>query len=758
VPQAKSEGRERPERSAEKGRRPAPGSWVDAYPDIARDWDRERNGVVASDVRITPERPYWWRCSAGHSYEAAIRTRVRSHGCKICRAPLHGERIRQWKLARSRSLADAHPHLVTEWHPTKNGDRTPATVTRSSHLLLWWRCAAGHEWQSTPQRRGRGDGCPECSRASASERTRTARLKRSGRSFADAYPELLAEWDYERSQFDPTKIAPKSNVRAAWICKLGHRWEATVTNRTNNRSGCPECVPQSSRLEMALLAELRAIYANVKWRTNVGGAECDLLLPDKALGIEVDGGYWHRDKAEKDVAKAALFSSLGVTLIRARDATLPDLAGVVVRFENRDDEYSTVRAVLTKVAEVAPDEAILAYLADGRRRNEAGYKELVARLPAPPQGETLADTYPQVAAQWDYEANAPLTPELFSNGSMQKVAWVCDEGHRWSAVIKNRTALESGCPVCARSGQSARTAARWLKQAGTLAERDPEMLAWWDYGSNTVDPTKISARWTTDVNWRCPKGHVFRRSVAEQCSVRRCPECFSLARSPLSGDLAKLPFRLVTERDPDLVSRQSTEALEWECPQGHRFELAPRFAVSRSVCPVCAGYENPSGPRPMGRSFAERRPDLIDEWADTDHLPQATGASNRIKVLWRCRACGHEWRAAADDRAGGSGCPVCGRAKASNATRQKKLAKSGSLAFHHPELLREFDAEKNAGLSPDDLSPSSHQKVWWRCEQGHEWFTSPNQRILRGRVCGCPKCANVKRLAGLKEGNSRRGR
>ena len=44
------------------------------------------------------------------------------------------------------------------------------------------------------------------------------------------------------------------------------------------------------------------------------------------------------------------------------------------------------------------------------------------------------------------------------------------------------------------------------------------------------------------------------------------------------------------------------------------------------------------------------------------------------------------------------------------------------------ELLREWDAEKNGGKSPSDVSMGSHQKVWWKCAKGHSYCASVSSR------------------------------
>ena len=167
----------------------------EAFPDIAEGWDTARNGVSASAVGVASRKTYWWRCPAGHEYQISVNTRIRTKGCKVCNAAGHGERVRLARLAGSGSLAEALPRLLQEWHPTKNGDLTPQTVSPGSNRRVWWRCSERHEWQTSPKARSRGTGCPKCYGERRGEIIQTSRLNKPGRSFADAHPLLLAEWD-----------------------------------------------------------------------------------------------------------------------------------------------------------------------------------------------------------------------------------------------------------------------------------------------------------------------------------------------------------------------------------------------------------------------------------------------------------------------------------------------------------------------------------------------------------------------------------
>ncbi|MBI95257.1 MAG: hypothetical protein CMB94_02860, partial [Flammeovirgaceae bacterium] len=61
-------------------------------------------------------------------------------------------------------LAETHPDIAKEWHPTKNGNLSPKNVTAGSSKNVWWKCPKGndHEWEAPPKRRKNNHGCPVC--------------------------------------------------------------------------------------------------------------------------------------------------------------------------------------------------------------------------------------------------------------------------------------------------------------------------------------------------------------------------------------------------------------------------------------------------------------------------------------------------------------------------------------------------------------------------------------------------------------------
>ena len=70
--------------------------------------------------------------------------------------------------------------------------------------------------------------------------------------------------------------------------------------------------------------------------------------------------------------------------------------------------------------------------------------------------------------------------------------------------------------------------------------------------------------------------------------------------------------------------------------------------------------------------------------------------------------------------------------------------KYGSLLEMYPEIIREWDYEKNSGLDPNEITSHSSQKVWWFCPNGHSYKSSISHKVV-GR--GCPKCSKEKSIS-----------
>jgi putative zinc ribbon protein len=201
------------------------------HPAIARQWHPTKNGALRPhDVVPASHRPVWWRCPADprHAWRVRPATRVRGHGCPICRG---------LKASPTTSLQARFPRLARQWHPTKNGALRPRDVVPGSNKKVWWRCARdpSHEWLTQIKVRAHhGHGCPICA----------GKLVIPATSLLELYPSVAAEWHPRKNgDLRPEHVRPGSHKSVWWRCKMNryHEWATSPGNRTRLKSGCPHC-------------------------------------------------------------------------------------------------------------------------------------------------------------------------------------------------------------------------------------------------------------------------------------------------------------------------------------------------------------------------------------------------------------------------------------------------------------------------------------------------------------------------------------
>lgn len=123
--------------------------------------------------------------------------------------------------------------VLAQWHPTKNGALDPEQMRPGSERKVWWRCEAGHEWESGFRTRvQRGQGCPYCS---------GSRVIPGQNDLATRYPAVAARWHPTRNGvLTPDHVMPATHKKHWWRCEKGHEWQAVPSILTEG-SGCPYC-------------------------------------------------------------------------------------------------------------------------------------------------------------------------------------------------------------------------------------------------------------------------------------------------------------------------------------------------------------------------------------------------------------------------------------------------------------------------------------------------------------------------------------
>lgn len=99
--------------------------------------------------------------------------------------------------------------------------------------------------------------------------------------------------------------------------------------------------------------------------------------------------------------------------------------------------------------------------------------------------------------------------------------------------------------------------------------------------------------------------------------------------------------------------------------------------------------------------------------------------NSRQKLNYVCFR-GHKHSITWSDWNNGRRCPYCAN---------RLVCKDNCLKTLYPELAKELHPTKNGNLIADEVLLGSNKKIWWICDKGHEWCTSPNNRSNHGTNC-----------------------
>ncbi|MEM1402424.1 MAG: zinc-ribbon domain-containing protein [Pseudomonadota bacterium] len=169
-----------------------------------------------------------WKCAEGHRYEETRVAHNRSRGCPVC----------------ATSIATRMPGLMQFWDSDAN-TVCPKTISAYSREKVAWICEVGHRFERAPYRvLATGHQCQECRREGRTE-WRIAGKRDPSATLADAHPEIVQEWDYDKNPRGPEEYAPGSQRVAYWLCNsCGSSWSSPICHRTSEArhpASCQQC-------------------------------------------------------------------------------------------------------------------------------------------------------------------------------------------------------------------------------------------------------------------------------------------------------------------------------------------------------------------------------------------------------------------------------------------------------------------------------------------------------------------------------------
>lgn len=341
--------------------------------------------------------------------------------------------------------------------------------------------------------------------------------------------------------------------------------------------------------------------------------------------------------------------------------------------------------------------------------------------------ECLAKTNPELIDEWHPTKNGDLLPTEVTQKSGRLVWWLGKCGHEWQSKVYIRTSGH-GCPYCSNI--------KVLPGFNDLATKNPNLAKEWHPNKNgDLKPDMFASTSNKKVWWLGVCGHEWQATINSRHFGNGCPVCAN--QQVLSGynDLATKNPNLAKEWhqtkngeiSPTMVSPKSSKRAWWMCEKGHEWQARVADRASGKGCPYCANVKV----LPKYNDLETKEPNIVHEWHPTKNgnlKPDMITDGSRKAVWWLCEK-GHEWQAPVSRRTCGRGCPIC--------ANKKILPGYNDLATKNPKLAREWHPTKNADLKPNMIALGSNKKVWWMCEEGHEWQAKVNDR---SNGTNCPVC------------------
>jgi very-short-patch-repair endonuclease len=367
-----------------------------------------------------------------------------------------------------------------------------------------------------------------------------------------------------------------------------------------------------------------------------------------------------------------------------------------------------------------------------RNRNHRGDGCICCSGHAVCDDNCLATVNPQLAKEWHLIKNDKLTPKDVLPNSGKKVWWICKRKHEWEAYIYNRNYRGDGCPKC--TSKTSQLELRILTEFKFFFRK---VIHRKKINGNECDifvpKLKIgieldSLYWHKDKLNKDKEKTLFFEKIGISLFRIREKGLKTISQNDIVFTQKESQFEIIKKTLKKLAKQVNL-------PRDAKVKINEyikdgRLANNEEYLELL--YKLPS-PIP-GYSLYDKNKILAREWHPTKNgslTPKDVSPHSSKKVWWLCKKKGHEWPARISHRFDGIGCPGCSGKRATKENNLKKI---------NPGLASEWHPTQNGSLTPKDVTPNSHKKVWWLCKKkGPEWKAIIKNRNHRGD--GCPYCS-----------------
>ena len=348
-------------------------------------------------------------------------------------------------------------------------------------------------------RTGQNQGCPFCS---------GNRVLSGFNDLSTTHPELAKE----ASGWDPSLITAGSGKKSNWICSKGHRWEATIANRTFNKSGCPFC---SNNKVLVGFNDLQTTHPKIAQEADGWDPKTITFGSGRKVSWKCEKGHkWQVAPCQRTSNGSNCPVCSNNKVLFGFNDLLTNNPELAKEADGWDPTKVSPFSGVTKKWKCSLGHSWKAKPSGRQRGDQCPFCSGRRVLPG---FNDLATSHPELAIQadgWD--------PQLFNFGSNKSLSWICDLGHKWRASPNSRTNGATGCPYCSNN--------KVLSGFNDLATTHPEIakqaLGW--------DPSNISFGSNQRRLWICSFEHQWSVSPSVRTGKfgTGCPSCANSGFDP----------------------------------------------------------------------------------------------------------------------------------------------------------------------------------------------------------------------------------
>lgn len=347
-------------------------------------------------------------------------------------------------------------------------------------------------------------------------------------SFGSKYPEFSKLWNKEKNgNLTPYMFSAGSTFKVWWKDSLGHEWQNSFSVMSRG-SGCPYC---SGQKVLKGFNDLETVFPEIasQWDFEKNGD----MRPDMFTAHSGHYVTWRCNICNQNWTSRInnrTSNGRGCPICSHRKVSTgyndlrtmhPELASEWNQERNgnlRPEGFlpNSNKIVWWKCSKCGYEYKALI----NNRSKGTGCKKCAGQVLIPRKND-LGTLFPDIAAEWDFEKNNGISPEMVFPMTNKKYHWICKNGHRWESNCNNRV-NGKGCPYCAGN--------KVLLGFNDLKTTYPEIAAEWHPTKNgNLSPENTSMGHVGKVWFLCPTcKHSYESTIGnKRKGFGKCPYCSS---------------------------------------------------------------------------------------------------------------------------------------------------------------------------------------------------------------------------------------